>query len=669
MEIYMKKIRITALFVLIAIMLSSCDVTVKVPSISSVVGGSQTGGGSNIVGGESGGGEDESSPSGPLVNAEVTFDIGEAVFVVLPTGENVPTSGIDATIGMAIGPPGARYMTDDQPKRDNELTIGRCNREVSKLGYEKLESEERANDNIARYGFYSTGNSIAIVYDSVHGYDQFIVNCAVRLFEDSYVQTDKPINVPAGVFCSGSVDILAYQREIDEPLIESSWASFEETAGKEATEALKEMYSELYSEKLITWFASLYDTEIGGFYYSASARDNEKVYYNGAYYHLLPDIESTAQAINFMQNSGMTYGITELTGALPEWMQEDLIRFIKQRQSPNGYFYHPQWPEAKASISRRGRDLTNAVALLRKLGAYPTYKTPSGQFGDGILWDGTPVSAVRLTLPLDTSSVSAVSFVVATATAVPSHLVDKASFEQYLNRLNVRNNSYSVGNELASQTSEIKSRDKYLKSQGADYSLVDMLINYLDTNCYSTTGHWRSVSDYAGINGLMKISSVYEALDAPLPYPEAAARSAIDSITKADVSSSTVCYVYNSWVSISNIISNVEQYGGKDADEIVATIRGELRENAAALIMATAAKQGSFICSDGSFSYHKTKTSATSQGMPVAIAGTKEGDVNATAICTTGTVKNMIKAFGFPSVPLFTRSDLLTFISLVSKNR
>ena len=664
----MKKFRIIALLLLIAVMLSSCDVSIKIPGTSSLGGNN----GGSASGGDNTGDGGSSGSNTPYVNDDITFDVGERVFIVIDPAANTPTCNVDLSITLAIGNPGALYMTDDQPIKDNELTLGRCNREVAKIGYQKLEQLPRPSILVARYGIYSMGNSVALVYDFVPGFEKETVLAAIKMLEDKFIECDKPIDIPAGRFYSATIDFSDEQAKRDEDIMDSAWAAFSKEAGDAATVALKEMYRDLYSDNLLTWFASLYDAELGGFYFSASARDYLKVYYNGAYYDLLPDIESTAQAIIFMEKSGMMSGFKDLKDVLPPEMQSQIIKFIKQKQTPGGYFYHPQWPEAKASISRRGRDLSNAVSVLRKLGAKPTYTTPTNVAGDGILWDGTPVSAVRLTLPLDTSSASAVSFVVATATAVPSHLVDKASFQTYLNGLSTKINrdSYGVGHELSSQTSEIKSRDAYLKSQGADYSLVDMLISFLDSKCSATTGHWGNAGTFSGLNGLMKISSVYRDLGAPLPYPEAAARSAIDTITKADIADSTVCYAYNSWVAVYNVIENVTKYREKsEADAIVSSIRGELRENAATLIKATADKQGSFICSDGSFSYYKTTNTETSQGMPVALPGIKEGDINATIICSTNTLEFMFKALGYPSVPIFSLSDLVTFLDLIDENQ
>jgi hypothetical protein len=72
----------------------------------------------------------------------------------------------------------------------------------------------------------------------------------------------------------------------------------------------------------------------GGFYYSISARDNPE-------YDI--DIESTVQAIHFLNTAGMlkNYG-GSLINALPKQMQLDVCAFAKSLQdNEDGYFFSP----------------------------------------------------------------------------------------------------------------------------------------------------------------------------------------------------------------------------------------------------------------------------------------------------------------------------------------
>ena len=110
--------------------------------------------------------------------------------------------------------------------------------------------------------------------------------------------------------------------------------------------SLSQLYT-IYPEKLISWFANLYDPGIGGYYYSNSARNTEGY---------LPDADSTFQALSFISGSGMGYteidGFRSYSELLPEWMKEQIVSFIKGLQNPNGYFYHPQWGVARQLTKR-----------------------------------------------------------------------------------------------------------------------------------------------------------------------------------------------------------------------------------------------------------------------------------------------------------------------------
>ena len=156
----------------------------------------------------------------------------------------------------------------------------------------------------------------------------------------------------------------------------------------------------------------------------------------------------------------------------------------------------------------------------------------------------------------------------------------------------------------------------------------------------------------------MKISAACASLGIPLKYPEAAARSAIDAITTEEYNL-TVCYAYNTWFSINNIINILNKcHPEAEAKEIIGSIRAELKERAPELIRATTEKQSIFLRDDGSFSYTETSTSSTSQGMPVAVPGMLEGDINATLICLADTCYQMFSALGYNMPPIFGKADL-----------
>lgn len=682
----MKKTKIVAFLLLITVLLTSCgsslDVDIKLPGLVQKPSEDPTQNETD----ENGGSEGEDQPSDDenkrpddYNNDDITFDLGEQAHIVIHDVNNnhsVPAMNLLT----AVTDKWPILMTDDIAERSNELVLGSCDRAVSRDAYRFLEGMERESKYTARIVIYSHGNSVAVAYDVIAEYEPYVIEYAIDRLKEKYYTEGEPLHIGAGELYTATVDLAAYQAELDLEREELVWARLTEEAGEEAAAALKLMYDELYDrEALVTWFANLFDVDIGGFYYSNSARDDYQVKYNGSYYDLLPDIESTAQALGFLGSSGMLYGYSGIKDALPDWMKTSIIKFMKERQDPNGYFYHPQWTKAMVDgqLSRRGRDLSNAVGILSQLGAFPTYNTPSGAIGDGRLWDGSSISSSvsALTLPVSTSTAVSVSRVVATAAAIPSHLESDVAFKAYLEEFetspgSIAGKSYWIGNQLASQTGQIVARDKTLKKENAGYQLADILAEWLDGLCYETTGHWEPTANYAGLNGLMKISSAYEGINRPLPYPEAAVRSAIATIDTTE-SNGTVCFNYNSWFAIGNIINNVTDHRPmNEANELVSSIRADLRERAPELIKASMNKQGIFRREDGSFSYTVNGPAAQSQSMPVVSkVYPDEGDVNATVICTTGTIGHMFRALGYTNVPILYRSDFNLFLDIVEGNR
>ena len=206
------------------------------------------------------------------------------------------------------------------------------------------------------------------------------------------------------------------------------WQELADKTTPELSEAMRELYS-LYSDELVDWFAGLYDTEIGGYYYSQSARDNEKTVFNDKEYLLLPDAESTCQALGFWSGTGMA----EKTGgtyvsALPDWMKDDIADYIYGLQDPDGYFYHPQWGK-NISLSRRARDFNWSVSMLENFGRKPKYSTI-----------------------LDTDKDEKKD----SETLIPDHLSSPEKFAEYLENTNINERSYNIGNQLSSQFAQIK---------------------------------------------------------------------------------------------------------------------------------------------------------------------------------------------------------------------
>lgn len=466
----------------------------------------------------------------------------------------------------------------------------------------------------------------------------------------------------------GATEALIKQKEAENRELEEKWdalyTSVKNEVGEEkASETLKafhELY-DLIDDGIVTWFANLYDPETGAFYYSNSARDTAM---------FRPELESTYQALQFMSGSGMCKGLSA-SETVPKHISDDIVRFTKSLQDPNGYFYHPQWGKAAidARIPRRGRDLTWADRILLRFGAKPTYNTPSGTLGDGLLADGSPAIDFR---PCEKATESESHS--QTATALPEHMSSKEKFVDYLEKQDVHGDGYYVGNLLESQTNQIMARDAQLEAMGADYRLANIMEEYFNKHQNPKTGLWTPYDkvDYLGINGLLKIINAYHRTNRVCPHAVEAFRSAMDIIT-SEIKPTTVCFVLNPWYAMISIMDNIEKCypeseKGTVRDEIT-KLRREMLERAPELIRATRDKMAIFKKTDGSFSYMPHMSGPNSQLLPVAIYGTNEGDVNASYIISVATVAHIFTVLGCEFIPIFTRADRERMLSIMEDAR
>ncbi len=552
----------------------------------------------------------------------------------------------------------------------HEIVIGKTERKISEKAYAELEKLTGGEKSVA-YLIYSDGRSLALAYTDTE--DSIAIEALENIFLKNYIKSD--LTVAAGIDESYCLTIEDFVKQYDDDKKATEWERLEkilsedigEEAAAEFISALRDLYS-LYTPNVVDWFAKLYDPEIGGYYYSNSARDNEKVKYpatssSGVYYDLLPDIESTNQALGFFTSSRMlrTYSGENL----PLFMREQIVKFVLSCQDPNGYFYHPQWPKSMtdSKTSRRSRDLSWATNILSSFGAKPLYTTPNGV-------QGTIKSASALTMSFGRSSTSAVSCVLAAASVSSNpNLQNKTTFEAYLASLDIENRSYHVGNELTSQTSEILARDTQLKSEGADYSLMNILISWLNEHQKSETGHWHSISNYYGVNGLLKISGIYNSARQPIPNARAAAQSAIDAITSNETMGAVVD-LYNTWFALGNVLKNVRSYGTAEDQIYVNELLRDLRTSAPAAILKSKEKISAFQKADGSFSYGPKYSSSTSQGMPVALYEKNEGDINATVISIGGIYGNIMSALELSAFTpsLFGETEFRRYIGIIDPN-
>ena len=382
-----------------------------------------------------------------------------------------------------------------------------------------------------------------------------------------------------------------------------------EVIGEEGAEALKQLY-DMYDEGMYLWMAALWEPEIGAFYFSNSGRDTEGY---------LPDIESTVQAMRFLDSSGLSVAKNRMA---PDNMKEPIVRFAKSLQDPDGYFYHPQWGK-DIVVSRRGRDLGWARGIIRDYGATTVYPTPLDKKEDGEKSD-----------------------------LLPDHLQTVENFQAYLSELDIQHRSYWVGNLLQAQMQQIIA---------AGVEFVDTLDKWYIENQNSQNGTWNEELNYHATNGLMKVCLAYSAIGRAIPNAEKAMDSAI-AVTLSNIPDGQITSFYNPWITMNMIIGNLEKFGQK---ELAEKQRKKLLDNAPEMIFSTAKKIMPFRRDDGSYSYGPGGSCPTSQAAPVSHAQVPEGDINGNCLATTGVARNVCATLGIVPIPFFCKEDGELFYELI----
>ena len=390
----------------------------------------------------------------------------------------------------------------------------------------------------------------------------------------------------------------------------------------------------------------------GGFYYSNSARDNEE-------YDI--DIESTVQAIQFLNTAGMLkkYG-GNFKKALPKQMQLDVCAYAKSLQdAEDGYFYHPQWGK-NITPSRKGRDLRWATVILESLGDMPLYDTKNGAKGSL----GAPHGVAPNENTVDSME---------NDTWMPE-LRNIDSFREFLSAMDLKNKSYSSFNTINAIAEQITARDQKAIEDGEnlDLGFVKTLEESFNSRQNPENGLWEDVVAYRSTNGLMKAVTSYNILGLRFKNAIAAFKSCIkmallppDEADAYDAKAYASVDVFNPWVAMRTIRLNVEKFGTK---EELAEFDSLLKENLVSLIKTTTEKTRKFKKEDGSFGYTWKHSPYKSQGAPVSVPETVEGDVNGGTIAVGGVLGHMCVALGIEKIPIYTDEDFEKYLEAINRH-
>ena len=379
------------------------------------------------------------------------------------------------------------------------------------------------------------------------------------------------------------------------------------SCGREVADAVSELHS-LFDDGIYKWLAGLWDSSIGGFYYSNSARDNAE---------FLPDMESTAQAFNNLESTGIIAAMP-----VPLSMQKKAIAFMQSKQDPeDGYFYHPQWGK-DINTSRRARDLGHGISVMRRFGATPLYPTAIERIGAAAAGNSA-------------------------ADTVPEHLRSKAAFIEYLEGLGINEKSYSIGHCIGQQTREIKAA-----------GLADVCIDFLNST-QKKNGFWEDTLTHSSSNGTMKISCAYVDLGRPFPNLMTALDSAIE-VLLSDQPIKAITEIFNPPFTLLNFLEILERTGDK---ENLAIAKAKIRDRAAAILRVTTERLVPFKKPDGAFSYLPESSSFWSQGKPVCVNGSYESDVNANSLANGSRVRPLL-ILGITPPALFDERDAKLFYEM-----
>ncbi len=578
-------------------------------------------------------------------------DNGNEVFTTIVRNDiSIPFSSVREAV-YALNGKMLSVIDDTEAKSGGEIVLGESNRAVTSEAKSALASaiSGKTGGEDCGYVIYRSGDSVAVYWS-----DALLMDRAIEYFVSKCVNTDG-LELSDGLVASECY-VLAELRETDR------WSALLAVAGPEITEAFQRMV-EYYGDNVYLWMADLYDPDLGGFYYSNSARDHSG---------FLPDIESTRQALGFVTGSSgflASYN-NDLTAALPKDICDKIVAFTQSLQSPtDGYFYHPQWGENIGS-TRQARDLSNAMQVLGWLKAEPLYDSAYDLIAGGGIEEVSVIRpAARLTGRLSVSSVTAVSKIVATADVIFDGQVVPQGDERFSSLENwmlwLRYMTQDMQNNNTANT--ISAVSKQAIKMGYGDATLDHL-DSLQTAVYekqlaadeAPTGLWSTDVNYSSISCLMKLSGIYTRMERPMQYPKEIVASMIKSIKFSpddpEHPVEQMNHIYNTWSGLEDIPIGYQKYS--DDKALAEELFDMIRADAPAMIYNTINKLNVFRKEDGSFSYYPEYSADVTNGTQVALKEQAEGDMNST-LMALDIYLLMYRALGYHEfyVPIYTSED------------
>ena len=344
--------------------------------------------------------------------------------------------------------------------------------------------------------------------------------------------------------------------------------------GESTVAAIKELY-QLVDKDMLSWLGRLFDTEIGGFYYSNSARESEE---------FLPDIESTCQAISILERSG---ALTSYE-MLPNELRKGIGCFITSCADQSGFFYNSQWgkEETDKKLGRRGRDLASAIALASVLGFKLPYPTVLNRIEAG---------------------------------AKPAPMANAECFAEYLATL-------PRGELLRKSVHTVCSQWRQIKAAGLSEVTAKFLDEIFENGEVDLVGEQR----FSNLTLFNSAVTLFQELKLPFKGVYKYADAGADMLFTDQIDEISNCE--NIWGSIYKSINNLNEYG-RSAEKLQAQrLRKKVYSKAPEAISRLTKCLSEFKVEDGSFAYNPEGSTEYSQGMRVSVGGIREGCVNATVV-------------------------------------
>ena len=336
-----------------------------------------------------------------------------------------------------------------------------------------------------------------------------------------------------------------------------------------------------FGKELLDWLISMYDPETGGFYFSASARDNEG---------FAPDIESFVQALSIMQRLGLLKNENRVW-QMPEWFREKSVKFLQERQNPDdGYFYDPQFKKF-TNQAKKERNSSFAVSCLRSdLNSAPLYLTAEERLKE------------EKSIEEKQDSGKANS---------EDRYKSPEAFIAWLEDISSRQkNSYFWGSDISSARDMI---------EAAGYT--DILVDWLVEKQNVQNGSWEKDFGETAVDGILKISGFFNKNTRPYPNYE---KALVNIVKYAETFSPTSGSSLWNPIGAAKIIIN-------SLDEIDPKVAMTVNSSIANVLIRSAQQCDKFRKDDGGYSYYLNNSSVYSNDVVVSM-GLAEGDVNAVSL-------------------------------------